>query len=299
MSAVQPASTDSSPIFFKTVEEFCRRPGYILDLRCTVEDFDQIIGKYERPHNYQIKCELNGCPAMHMRGYIISTKDGRETNCGNRCGQREFGVTFKDVEARYLAAEDTERRRSLLSAVTKDRSEMIAIANSLQSEIAAAIANVAKIMAEVTKESSLERALIGCLRDGGRIRVEDKTESPLPGSTGTLVTIGTIRGGEAVYTHVTIEREVKYNILAPLYALDSTDLATMSAIDLASKTRQLTTISQVLVGAREFLRDAKLFCAKTNLSEFEKLRQLMPSKHHTSRLNRILDRLPTLVDDAK
>lgn len=288
--------TINTPIFFKTVEQFCSRPGYVLDLRCEKEDFDQIIGKYERPHNNQITCELNGCATMHMRGYIISTKDGRETNCGNTCGHREFGVAFKDVEARYLAAEDTERRRNMLDAVIKDRAEMIAIANSLQLEIAVAAECVAKIMAEVVKDPSLERALTGCLRDGGAIRVEDKTESPLPGSKGNLHTIATIRGGEAVYRHVTIVRAIRYDIIDPLYALDSADLATMTSKELAVKTLQLNTLSQAMVGARTFLNDARAFCSKQNLAEFEKLRQLMSSKNHTARLNRILDRLPALVD---
>jgi hypothetical protein len=184
------AIDDNSPIFFRTVEEFAVRAGYQLQLTCTRDELDRIVGKYERPKTDQIECGLNGCTQRHMYGYIIQTKVGAETNCGQDCGSREFGVKFHEVEASFKKAEEDQLRRRLLGEIVKNRTDLLVAAKNLRSKIQDAANRVSTIVSEIKREPALYHVFESCLRIGGQIRIAQTVDEALRRDKADLITIG-------------------------------------------------------------------------------------------------------------
>lgn len=75
------------------------RPGFTKDLDPKAHELASIIGRYA--FSDRIRCGLSNCHTPHARGYIVSTKDGRETNIGKDCGKTYFGVDFETLTRQF------------------------------------------------------------------------------------------------------------------------------------------------------------------------------------------------------
>lgn len=285
-------SVDNTPIFFRTVEEFCRRPKYQLRLQCTSDSLDRIIGKYERPKDNQIQCGLNGCTKEHMFGYVIRAKDGTETNCGQVCGRREFGVKFEEVEALYKKAEDAQLRKRLLTELAENRTTLLLQGEDVHGRVKECSERISKVVTEVEKDFALSSAFRSCIRSGGKIRVENKVDEALRRAKADLITIGEIQGSTALINYEELPKTIYYKFLLPLRELDIAHLDNLENNELEKKTREVKDLSSILANARDFLIDAEKFTEPENLREFSKLKELMPTKSKTGRVDRILSRLP-------
>lgn len=80
-------------------EDIESRPGFTKDLDPKSHILDAIIGRYA--FKDKIRCGLSNCHTPHARGYIVVTKDGRETNIGKDCGHTYFGVDFDTLSAKF------------------------------------------------------------------------------------------------------------------------------------------------------------------------------------------------------
>jgi hypothetical protein len=87
------------------------RAGFTTNLDPKSHTLDAIIGRYMFPD--RIRCGLSNCHTPHAKGYIVATKDGRETNIGKDCGQTYFGVDFETLSRKFdrdiLEKENRER----------------------------------------------------------------------------------------------------------------------------------------------------------------------------------------------
>ncbi len=93
-------------------EDIQTRPGFLSNLNPADHELDSIVGRYIFPE--KIQCGLSNCRTPHTRGYIVSTKSGRETNIGKDCGKTYFGVDF-ELQARKFDRDITEsENRDLL-----------------------------------------------------------------------------------------------------------------------------------------------------------------------------------------
>jgi hypothetical protein len=283
-------------IFFRTVEEFCRRSGFELRIQCATDELDFIVGKYVRPRNNQIECGLNGCTHAHMYGYVIRAKDGRETNCGKDCGAREFGIQFQEFEAEYKKAEDMQLRRELLGQVLIDREALLKSGHEVVAQVKKAAFRVSRVMKEVHREGALTRVLEACIRAGGLIRVEDRVDEAIRRSKADLKTIGEIRGGAVIAQHSQIPNEVYYRVVRALERIDLTELEQLDSTALEKKSRELADIGDIVRRAQQFLKDEKRFTTHANLMEMMKLKELIPKSGRKDRLDRILIKLPDLLD---
>jgi hypothetical protein len=75
------------------------RIGFTTDLDPEAHTLDSIIGRYA--FSDRIRCGLSNCHAPHAKGYIVVTKDGRETNIGKDCGKTYFGVDFETLSRQF------------------------------------------------------------------------------------------------------------------------------------------------------------------------------------------------------
>lgn len=75
----------------------------------------KIIGAYQ--FREKIKCGLKECKSPHLRGYIVITENGTETNIGNCCGKKYFGVHFDNLSKNFSQHQkDYKGRQDIFNA---------------------------------------------------------------------------------------------------------------------------------------------------------------------------------------
>jgi len=92
-------NTDKGLIKVESWKDIESRPGFIKDLNPKDKKLDAIIGRYI--FKDKIRCGLSNCHTPHAKGYIVSTKDGYETNIGKDCGKTYFGVDFEALSKKF------------------------------------------------------------------------------------------------------------------------------------------------------------------------------------------------------
>jgi hypothetical protein len=90
---------DKELIRVESMDDVRSRPGFNPNLDPTKHTLDSIIGRYVEPE--KVVCGLSNCHTPHSRGYIVSTKDGQETNIGKDCGKTYFGVDFETLSKKF------------------------------------------------------------------------------------------------------------------------------------------------------------------------------------------------------
>lgn len=90
-------------ISVKTVEELRDRPLYRESLSFSdgSRELLDILGEYTFPETKMIPCGIQGCRTPHMRGFLVVTTDGLETNIGNVCGKKHLGVNFQEKRTAF------------------------------------------------------------------------------------------------------------------------------------------------------------------------------------------------------
>lgn len=90
-------------ISVKTVEELRERPLYreSLSFGDGTRELLDILGEYSFPELNMIPCGIQGCRTPHMRGFLVLTTDGLETNIGNICGKKHLGVNFQEKRTAF------------------------------------------------------------------------------------------------------------------------------------------------------------------------------------------------------
>lgn len=90
-------------ISVKTVEELRERPLYreSLSFGDGARELLDILGEYSFPETKMIPCGIQGCRTPHMRGFLVVTTDGLETNIGNVCGKKHLGVNFQEKRTAF------------------------------------------------------------------------------------------------------------------------------------------------------------------------------------------------------
>lgn len=90
------------------------RPGFTNNLDPKNHELASIIGRYA--FSDRIRCGLSNCHTPHAKGYVVATKDGRETNIGKDCGKNYFGVDFETLTRQFdQDITDKENRERLWS----------------------------------------------------------------------------------------------------------------------------------------------------------------------------------------
>lgn len=92
-------NTTKGLVTVDTWEEIEGRAGFLADLNPSEHKLKEILAKYE--FRDKVNCGLSTCHSPHNRGYIVSTMNGHETNIGQICGGKFFGVQFKTLSKKF------------------------------------------------------------------------------------------------------------------------------------------------------------------------------------------------------
>ncbi|WP_155629306.1 hypothetical protein [Burkholderia territorii] len=289
-----------APIHFASREEFESRPAYVPSLRCDSTDLEYIVGKYGFSTDKKLQCGLNGCNAWHQHGFVIATKSGVETHCGQDCGRREFHVAWDDLHAEFQRQEKALARRSLVATLLQERNQILDDATTLGVELAAACSKIRSIYDELRKEPLLARQFDNALQSDGRILAAVESDSSIGAARGqrgknaNIAVVGRIQGILAAQKYQTIGRILEWGVIRPLREISEQSVDLLSDDRVAEKAKSVQSIRQELSAVVEFVGAARQFLAPSNVIEITKLKRNLPSKARTARLDRILARLPAL-----
>lgn len=137
----------------RTKDDLLRRERYEPSLQFyprAARKFGEVLGPYVFLE--PIECGIASCGTPHLRGYLITTDDEKETSIGNLCGMRHFGVEFK------------RKRRAVDQAV--DRARRIETITNFKASLPELISLIEGIDRDYATLRDLKRRLIGAIGEG-------------------------------------------------------------------------------------------------------------------------------------
>ena len=119
-------NTEKGLVRIESWDDILTRPGFTSDVDPRAVKLHAIIGNYL--FKTFITCGLSTCHQPHGSGYLVVTKDGRETNIGKDCGKTHFSVDFVQMRRTFdrdvLAQERRERLWALKNRLPSIKSEI-------------------------------------------------------------------------------------------------------------------------------------------------------------------------------
>lgn len=103
-------------------DDVITRPGFTIDIDPRTVQLKTIIASYTL-QNY-VKCGLSTCHQPHGNGYLVVTKDGRETNIGKDCGKKHFSVDFESMRRNFDRNTKNKERRERLGILQNQLPEI-------------------------------------------------------------------------------------------------------------------------------------------------------------------------------
>jgi hypothetical protein len=83
----------------ETWDEVKSKDAFLSDLNPGEHELKDILSNYTSDE--KVGCGLSSCHTPHNYGYMVLTKDGYETNIGQICGSKFFGVQFKTLSKKF------------------------------------------------------------------------------------------------------------------------------------------------------------------------------------------------------
>lgn len=283
------------PIAFKTKNEFQERPYYQPNLSCEATELDYIVGKYHFGREHEFQCGLNHCNQWHQIGFVIATKSGAETHCGQKCGANAFGVSWDEVEAEFKKQEDAMNRLTSLQNIQEEANATLKKCAELSSKCEPLANKIQKISLEISNEQAFKRALDETIKLGGQIFGKAEQSEFMSDGVNKTVVIATIDGGEAMSTSVSIMRTLMYQVQRPLNEVLSKDLKTLSDKEIKAELATLKNYTANLLQAETFINQATRFTAVSNLKKIGLLINQLSKHSRTDRVHRIAAKICSIT----
>lgn len=273
-------------ILFKSHEEITGRANFLAQIQVATGDLDRIIGGYDFEREMQLRCGLNNCNQLHQRGYVIATKQGLETVCGNVCGARELGVDFTEMVARFTARVDEQKRRQTIQELQENAEASLAQCNDLKRAVDAVYPALAEIRSELRRDTDINRSVELLIREGGRVRVlQELTAAERELAAGTkqranLQTIATIQGIHALRDYPKAANVVENDLLQTIKGLQKLDAASVKGRTLLEYTAKINGFPASFAFVNQFLEDAAAFLTPQNFGSLQKIARMGAVKEH-------------------
>lgn len=273
-------------ILFKSHEEIIGRQNFLPQIQVADGDLDRIIGGYDFDREMQLRCGLNNCNQLHQRGYVIATKQGVETVCGNVCGARELGVDFTEMVARFTARVDEQNRQQSIQELQANASAYLEQCNALKRAVDAVYPALAEIRSAFRRDADINRAVELLMREGGRVRVhEELTEAQRQLAAETkqranLQTIATVEGIDALRDYPRAANVLEHDLLATIKDVQKLDATSIKGRALNAMTAKITAFPASFTFLRQFLDDARTFLTTQNFMRLEKISKMGAVKEH-------------------
>lgn len=91
-------NTEKGIVRIQTWAEIEERPGFQKKIDPKPSKLKAILGSYE--FKDEVHCGLP-CNQPHLKGYLVVTEEGAETNIGKDCGASYFSVNFEEMRVKF------------------------------------------------------------------------------------------------------------------------------------------------------------------------------------------------------
>jgi hypothetical protein len=275
-------NSDKGLVVIETWEQVFERPGFEVDLHPEQVQLDRIIGSYIFEDHKP--CGLRPCRQPHGRGYLVATKDGRETNLGKDCGKTHFGVDFETLRKTFDRDLLKTKRRAHLGKVINRIPHYLDILSGLRSGSLGAnwihATTRPLLMKRKGVPDDVVEAISRMIRSRNpqiarqRVATDDEIETLEVIEGKTLhrphyisQAIGSLQGLSALYPENDMRQLLVVDLAGKLEQLRSLNVDTMRDSDLANWDRWAAQIDRKIDNVRNAIVDGKQLLKKENLQQ--------------------------------
>lgn len=113
-----------------SIEELRRRPHFKAPIDPRQHKLVEVLKDYI--FDNEVPCGLSTCKQGHLKGFLVRTESGVETNIGHVCGKRQFGEDFDVASARFNRAKE---HRNALARLDVLKGQAIDVIRQLQEQV--------------------------------------------------------------------------------------------------------------------------------------------------------------------
>ncbi len=259
--------------------DITERPGFSGDLDPAKHTLDSILGRYAFAE--KVPCGLSNCHTPHNRGYIVATKEGRETNIGKDCGKTYFGVDFQTLSNKFdRDITEKENREKLWAFFFRSEDVAAKVAELRSGEFGADwvykqcvamqdIRNVpSKIVRKVLSMAKARDSRITREREATQeeiARMEQMQGRRLPGSQFISEPLGELRGLEVLYAENNLRSTLIEDVSEKLKELNEIQIDSLTYEQLSKWSRWLGALDAILDRATDAIQSGRRFLTQENL----------------------------------
>lgn len=259
--------------------DITERVGFSGDLDPAKHTLDAILGRYAFAE--KVPCGLSNCHTPHNRGYIVATKEGRETNIGKDCGKTYFGVDFQTMSNKFDRDITEKENREKLWAFFFRSEDVAAQVSALRSgEFGAdwvykqcvalqSTRNVpSKIVRKILAMAKAQDPRVTREREATTeevARMEQAQGRRLRGPQVISESLGELRGLEVLYAENNLRSMLIEDISEKLKELNETKIDSLTYEQLSKWSRWLGALDATLDRAANAVQSGRRFLTQENL----------------------------------
>lgn len=277
-------NTEKGLVRIESWEEVIERPGFVSNLDPEAVELEAIIGSYL--FKDYVKCGLSSCHQPHGRGYLVTTKDGQETNIGKDCGKKHFSVDFETMSKAYERDFQNKERREQLETLQRRIPSYLQAINhlragnagadylytSLQSLTTRGKGVPEKVVEEISKMVKARTGRITRQRQATDLEVEN-----LEAIQGKEIKrpyyideeIVNMAGISALYPEHNLRELLVLDVTKGLECIQQLDISSLNEGELRAHGKWATGLDAKLNTAKYAVREAKIFLSPSNLSKLD------------------------------
>ncbi|GGK01383.1 hypothetical protein GCM10007426_33040 [Alloalcanivorax dieselolei] len=256
-------------------QEVLERPGYVETINADKVKLKSIIGRYHI--ETKEPCGISSCRTPHSKGYLVVCEGGVETNIGNKCGQRIFGVEFKELETTFKKDTNAQRFRENIdkkqNEITKRVIEEISKLRDGEGKAEYLYERVNSYLTRLFDEK-ISSALIQRAKRKDPFLYEEilltskerEVAQELGGNTSTKrEMVGVIQGLSAVAEYKTMRRYVLHDLGQDLEAFKSLKSELLSYEELRKWNRWASQFEKKINETKRIMSECNRFLGRSNI----------------------------------
>lgn len=271
----------SGYLWFQNIAEIENRPGYVASLTVTEGDLSHLVGGYRFRPDEEARCGLNGCNQPHQKGFVIATKDGSETVCGSVCGGKNFGMDFRDMEAKFFATAAQVTMQQSIADLKAGAGAWLERVSQLHADLMLVYGPLQKVRHQFRQERTADRLLTTLIREGGTIKRQrelTKRERDIMGNPKvrfTSETVATVRGVSALNDYARIANVLEKDLrgtIGEVQRLD--DIQAVKGARLTAYSSAIQRMPNLAKEVGDFVKVARDFLTPDNLLALMRIQEM-------------------------
>jgi hypothetical protein len=279
-------NTEKGLVRIDSWEEVIERPGFVANLDPDTVELEAIIGSYLFKDH--VKCGLSSCHQPHGRGYLVTTKDGQETNIGKDCGKKHFSVDFETMRKAYERDFQNKEWREQLETIQRRIPSYLDAIKNIRSGNTGADSLYALLQSMTPRGKGVPETVVEEIskmvkaRNGRITRQRQATDLEIENLEAIQAKeirrphyieeeIGHMAGISALYPEYNLRELLVLDVTKGLEHIQQLDIPSLSEGELRDQSKWALGLDVKLNTAKQTVREAKIFLSPSNLSKLDVL----------------------------